>query len=94
MLVAGYSDERKLVELAEDLWGHKRGTESRFRSRPLAVTPVDARKDPTSRSGAARRSADAAARRHAWAGAAHPEPAPVPCGQPVVAAHMLTADDR
>ena len=58
------------------------------------VTPEDTRKDPTSRSAAARRSADAAARRHAWAGAAHPEPAPVPCGQPVVAARMLTADDR
>ena len=52
------------------------------------------RETSTSRSAAARRSADAAARRHAWAGAAHPEPAPVPCGQPVVAAHMLTADDR
>ena len=30
---------------------------------------------------------------HAWAGAAHPGPAAVLCGQPVIAAHMLSADD-
>ena len=93
-LVAGYSDERRLVE--SYFWAiNREHLRIKFRSPAhSAVTPVDARKDPTSRSGAARRSADAAARRHAWAGAAHPEPAPVPCGQPVVAAHMLTADDR